>query len=70
MYGDKYNLGPILAQATTKFEPEEGGTRVTLTGLGEASGILKLVEGLVTKQAEAQNGKDLETLKRIMEHAR
>lgn len=38
-------------------------------GQGEAPGILKLVEGLVTKQAEAQNGRDLETLKRIMEHA-
>lgn len=69
MYGVKFNLGPLLVQATTKFEPQEGGTRVTLAGRGEAPGILKLVEGLVTKQAEAQNGKDLETLKRIMENA-
>lgn len=67
MYAVRFNLGPLSLQGTTTFEPEEGGTRVTLTGQGEAPGILKLVEGMVTKQAQVQDGENLETLKRIME---
>ena len=67
MYRVNFDFGPFSLQGTTKFEPQENGTRVTLTGQVKAPGILKLVEGTLAKQAKAQDGKNLETLKRIME---
>ena len=40
---------------------------MTLEGQVEARGILKPLEGLVGKQAEKQDGKNLNALKHLME---
>ena len=64
----KYISGPLKAvQATMKFEPTENGTQFTAYGQGTFGGILKIVEGLVSKLSKKQMNKDLEALKKLLE---
>jgi hypothetical protein len=52
---------------TTRFEPKGDGTQVTTEGQIEASGLLKLVLGLVVRQAEKQDRTNFNKLKEILE---
>jgi carbon monoxide dehydrogenase subunit G len=67
MYTFKSDDSPFSVLGTTKFEPKENGTQVILKGQIEASGILKLVEGLVIRQAVKQDRNNFNTLKLLLE---
>jgi uncharacterized protein YndB with AHSA1/START domain len=66
-YRFKSDDGPFSLEATTKFEPKEGGTQLTLEAQLEGGGLLKLVMGLVTGQAKKQDTKNFNALKEILE---
>jgi carbon monoxide dehydrogenase subunit G len=67
MYSFKVDDGPFSVVGTTNFRPEENGTKVTLVGQIEGAGILKLLEGLVVKQAKKQDSRNFNTLKLLLE---
>ena len=67
MYRFKSDDGPFSLVGTTKFEPKENGTQISLEGQIEGTGILKLVEGLIIRQAEKQDRANFETLKHLLE---
>ena len=59
--------GPFPIASTSRFEPKENGTQVTLEGQINSVGIFKLVEGLVGKQAKKQDGNNFDALKLLLE---
>ena len=66
-YAFKGGAGPFSITATTKFEAQENGTLVTSAAQVEASGIMKLMEGLVVRRAEKQDKANFNTLKELLE---
>jgi hypothetical protein len=66
-YRFKSDDGPFSLIGTTKFEPKEGGTQMTLEGQIEGDGLLKLLVGFVTGQAKKQDIKNFNALKSILE---
>jgi carbon monoxide dehydrogenase subunit G len=69
-YAFRSTDSPLKLTGTTKFEAEDDGTLLTLNAQIENSGILKLVEGLVIKQAEKQDITNFNALKQILEASR
>ena len=59
--------GPFPFQASTTFEPADGGTRVSTTVEAEPGGFFKLAEPLLVKMAKRQFQGDLDNLKDLME---
>lgn len=59
--------GPLQVRGTFTFEPEDGGTRLSVDAEVEAGGVLKLAGGLVSRQAHKIWEEDLATLKGILE---
>ena len=59
--------GPFQVEATMKFEAEESGTKVTMSGQSELSAFFRLAEGLIKKQMERQFDTNLEALKLLLE---
>ncbi|MGB3717609.1 MAG: hypothetical protein WA996_24545 [Candidatus Promineifilaceae bacterium] len=55
MYGFKSDDSPFSIAGNVKLEPEENGTQLNLERQVEASGILKILEGVVIKQAVKQD---------------
>ena len=49
------DAGPFSITGTTKLEAQDNGTLVTTAGQIEASGIMKLTEGLVIRQVKKQD---------------
>ena len=66
-YRFKTDDGPFTITGTTKFESKDNGTQLTLEGQIEASGVLKLLEGLVINQAKKQDTSNFNALKQILE---
>ena len=66
-YRFKSDDGPFSLAGTTKFEPKEGGTQMTLEGQIEGNGLLKLLVGFVAGQAKKQDIKNFNALKIILE---
>jgi uncharacterized membrane protein len=61
--------GPIPNQRwQSSFQEVSGGTRMTRAVEVESAGLLKLLEPLQKWAAERQMKKDLQTLKRVLEH--
>lgn len=65
--GGKSISGPFPVESTSKFEAQDGGTLLTITGQGEIGGFFKMAEGLVMKQFEKQFESDLAALKKLLE---
>jgi uncharacterized membrane protein len=64
----KYKPGAIQqAKAQATFEPDEGGTRFTLTLEGDSGGFLKLAEPVFANLAKRQFEAGLANLKELME---
>lgn len=61
------SAGPFSFIAVAEFDEQENGTLVSFAGQVQASGILKLVEGLMARQAEKQDRENYEALKRVLE---
>lgn len=59
--------GPIQLEGGMRFEAQENGTTVTMSGQSDLSGVFKLAEGLIKKQMERQFDTNLEALKILME---
>jgi carbon monoxide dehydrogenase subunit G len=66
-YRFKSDDSPFSVVGTTRFEPEGEGTQVTTEGQIEASGLLKLVVGIMARQAEKEDKAHFNNLKRILE---
>jgi carbon monoxide dehydrogenase subunit G len=63
----KSTSGPISFELRGKFEPVEGGTRVTMEIEGEIGGFFKVAESVVIKIAKKQMEKQFERLKTLLE---
>jgi len=59
--------GPIQLEGGMRFEAQENGTTVTMSGQSDLSGVFKLAEGLIKKQMERQFDTNLEALKILLE---
>jgi len=59
--------GPFSFIAVAEFDGQDDGTLVSFAGQIEASGILKLAEGLLARQAEKRDRENYEGLKRALE---
>lgn len=66
-YATKSKSGPFPVQNRVTFERVEGGTRVTLTLVGEPGGFFKLAEPLLVSMLKRQFQADLANLKDLME---
>jgi carbon monoxide dehydrogenase subunit G len=58
---------PLPIEEGMRFEPQGSSTKVTRRIHLETSGVFKLVEGLLRKQAESQLPIELEALKQLLE---
>ncbi|MFN2233149.1 MAG: SRPBCC family protein [Anaerolineales bacterium] len=59
--------GPLPFENTHKFQDQDGGTMLTLTGQIEIGGFFKMAEGLAGKQIEKQMDADAAALKNLLE---
>lgn len=59
--------GPVEFTATNDLSESDGGTEFTITVQGELGGLLKLAEGMVTRQIEGSLEGNLLTLKSNLE---
>jgi len=66
-YSWQSKSGPFPIQASTTFEPAEGGTRVRTTIEAEPGGFFKLAEPLIVRMAKRQFQSDLDNLRELME---
>ena len=66
-FAQKSKSGPFPVQNRVTFERVEGGTRVTLTLVGEPGGFFKLAEPLLVSMLKRQFEADLANLKDLME---
>jgi len=67
-YTDRAVGGPVPNQRwNSTFEEVPGGTRLTRAVEAELGGLLKVLEPLQKRVAERQLGKDLKTLKDVLE---
>lgn len=66
-FGYRPVSGPLRTHNVYTFEPDAGGTRVTLTDEIELSGIFGLFEPLMARMVRRQYGANLGRLKAILE---
>jgi uncharacterized membrane protein len=59
--------GPMLLEQFVKFEPVEGGTKLTLGGEGETGGLFKLAEPMVNRRMQKEMEGNISNLKDILE---
>jgi uncharacterized protein YndB with AHSA1/START domain len=59
--------GPIPMTGTQTYEPVDGGTKLTVSGEGEAGGFFKLAEPVVAGMTRRQFQTGLENLKDLLE---
>ena len=59
--------GPFPVAGTSRYETKENGTKVTLEGQIKPAGFFKLVEGLIGKQVQKQDGDNFDALKLLLE---
>ena len=65
-YAFKFD-GPFSVAGTINLEPKENGTQFNLEAQIEGSGLFKLVDGLIAKQAKKRDTGNFNTLKDILE---
>jgi carbon monoxide dehydrogenase subunit G len=58
---------PVPFTVRHELEPSAGGTRLTVTGEGEAGMLPGFAAGIMARRAEKQFRKDFERLKRLLE---
>jgi carbon monoxide dehydrogenase subunit G len=58
---------PVPFRVHHELEPSGGGTRLTVTGEGDAGLLPGFAAGIMAKRAEKQFRKDFERLKRLLE---
>lgn len=58
---------PVPFVVRHELEPHEGGTRLTVTGTGDAGLLPGFAAGIMARRAEKQFRKDFERLKRLLE---
>jgi hypothetical protein len=58
---------PVPFVVRHELEPHEGGTRLTVTGVGDAGLLPGFAWGIMARRAEKQFRKDFERLKRLLE---
>ena len=58
---------PVPFTVRHELEPSGGGTRLTVTGEGEAGMLPGFAAGIMARRAEKQFRKDFERLKRLLE---
>lgn len=61
--------GPVPYEISVRFEPLDGGTRLTTQMQGEPTGFFKVAEGMVKGQLEKSLDEDTNRLKKILEAA-
>lgn len=66
-YGYKGSGGSFQVAGKVWIEPKGDGTQVTLNGQVNALGFFKLLERLVGRQAEKQDGSNSDALKLLLE---
>lgn len=59
--------GPIPMAGTQTYEPVDGGTKLTISGEGEAGGFFKLAERVVAQMTRRQFQTGLDNLKDLLE---
>jgi len=59
--------GPFPLELSTRLEPKETGTHLTVVVQAEMGGIFKIAEGLISKQMGKQFDAALESLKVLLE---
>ena len=59
--------GPVPFSVRHELEASEGGTRLTVTGEGDAGLLPGFAAGIMARRAEKQFRKDFERLKRLLE---
>jgi carbon monoxide dehydrogenase subunit G len=60
---------PVPFIVRHELEPNDGGTRLTVTGVGDAGLLPGFAAGVMARRAEKQFRKDFERLKRLLEDA-
>jgi len=58
---------PVPFIVRHELEPSGGGTRLTVTGVGDAGMLPGFAAGIMARRAEKQFRKDFERLKRLLE---
>ena len=58
---------PVPFSVRHELEPSDGGTRITVTGVGEAGMLPGFAAGIMARRAEKQFRKDFERLKKLLE---
>jgi carbon monoxide dehydrogenase subunit G len=58
---------PVPFSVRHELEPSGGGTRLTVTGEGDAGLLPGFAAGIMARRAEKQFRKDFERLKRLLE---
>jgi carbon monoxide dehydrogenase subunit G len=58
---------PVPFSVRHEFEPSGGGTRLTVTGEGDAGMLPGFAAGIMARRAEKQFRKDFERLKKLLE---
>jgi carbon monoxide dehydrogenase subunit G len=59
--------GPMTSRARYSVEPAGAGTRLTVSGEAEATGLLRLLAPILVRTVERHSQDDLFNLKRILE---
>jgi uncharacterized membrane protein len=65
--GQKIISGPMSIEQSVTVEAVEGGTKLTLAGVGETGGLFKLAEPVVNRNMKKQMEGNLASLKEILE---
>jgi uncharacterized protein YndB with AHSA1/START domain len=67
LWGAKFSSGPFSAHEQFRFEPSDGGTKLTALVDGQVGGLLKLAEPIMIWFFKRQLEGDLAKLKKVLE---
>lgn len=66
-YATETTSGSFQSKERFKFESVEGGTKLSVEGQVEASGLLKIAEPVLARMARRQSATDFQTMKDLLE---
>jgi carbon monoxide dehydrogenase subunit G len=67
LFAAKTTSGPVQFEFTTTYEEMGGGTHLSMSMKGEASGFFKVAEGMLQREVEKSFDRDFAKLKEILE---